>query len=126
MSEKLLKVVVERSKWYRGKTDEHSRLLLSDGTMCCLGFACKAARLKDEQISEVAFPCMLTAGGLYDLGRDFKLPVVLNKLVDGIHNSNICSEIGRTNDNPSISDQVRESTLIRLGKQAGIAFTFVD
>mgnify|MGYP001605833531 CR=1 FL=1 len=47
-------------------------------------------------------------------------------LVVGADNSKVCKSIGFTNDARAISDVEREKRLTALGKDAGIAFTFVD
>lgn len=41
---------IDRRKWLRGKGKEFSKLLRSNGEMCCVGFYAKACGLSDNAI----------------------------------------------------------------------------
>jgi hypothetical protein len=55
-SPKKIKVVIDRSKWRTGDESRHrtgsgyTKLLNTEGYMCCLGFCCKASRVGVKRI----------------------------------------------------------------------------
>lgn len=49
-------LVIDRSKWHRGESPKGSALLLEDGSMCCLGFYCKALGKTDAELLNVTAP----------------------------------------------------------------------
>jgi hypothetical protein len=61
MNEKI-KVTIDRSKWRTGSGSKYAtglgatKLLNSDGFMCCLGFCCKAAGCSDKDIMNITSP----------------------------------------------------------------------
>ena len=115
MPAKLLKVTVKRSKWLRG--DENTSMLLDRaGKMCCLGFACITAGLKKKDIVGIGTPSEIGYG---------RLPKSLAKLTTKEFDSKICSNLMSANDREYFED-VREADIKKLGKKAGLAFTFVD
>lgn len=128
-----LRVVVKRSEWYRGHEAVYSRLLidptlsitghgaaaLKDGhNKCCLGFACLAKGRKPEEILGKGYPHEVDP---------LLFPALSSRTDSDVH---ILTSLGRsiaqTNDNSGISSELRESALAELGKEAGIAFEFVD
>ena len=126
----MLKVIVDRTRWYRGKGSFGARLRISPGQMgedtgkmCCLGFACLKTGLTKEQIEGFTFPsdaikeaCMEVPKGLLGL---------IN--VDSNNNTSLLASIlANINDNTSLNDNDRELELIKFGKEAGIKFTFVN
>jgi hypothetical protein len=135
----LLQVTVVRSKW-NGNTlapVEGSKLLTqrSEPKMCCLGFACKAAGVPDEQFAGLGY--------VHELGKH--VPVVLMPLVDvddkpddprSWGQSEISRLLTHANDNdyyqrqqsPPVFETMaqKEAYLIEQGRLAGIEFSFVD
>jgi len=47
---KIMKLVIDRKTWYRGKGSKDSRLLNNEGQKCCLGFLATACGIEDEKI----------------------------------------------------------------------------
>jgi hypothetical protein len=127
MADKLLNVTVKRKGWRRGKGGYTSKLRREDGLMCCLGFACRAAHISAKNIAGIADPAEL-------VNRRVRFPTSLSGLIVPPHAGHphfaditpVCDELIRTNDDEDITDRKREQKLARLGKKAGIAFTFVD
>jgi hypothetical protein len=59
---KKIKVVIDRSKWRTGHESRHctgrgdTKLLNTEGYMCCLGFCCKASRVGVNRIQDRTRP----------------------------------------------------------------------
>lgn len=144
MSE-LLKVVVDRSLWFRGQGSDDSLLLnRNTGQMCCLGFAALAAGLKEKDIEDRSAPS--------------DIEIVAPKKFEGLvqpsrypdtqryDNSDVCQTLMSTNDQQHtkfidteddgfvgpVEDQFiykdaeREAVIISVGKDAGFDFEFVN
>jgi hypothetical protein len=109
MKKKLIEVVVDRRKWYRGRRGDYSRLRLRDGRMCCLGFACRAVGLKAKDITDVGIPKHLSI----ELQPSWATDVAIGHMVD-------------TNDDDNLSERQREAALKRSGRQVGLRLTFVN
>lgn len=118
-------VTVDRSTWYRGKGPGLSRLLTSEGRMCCLGFASIEAGCSKAEIDDQAYPSTVRLE-YQSAGREF--PEALKALVSDEPDSDGSSALGNklaaVNDDPDISDETREYTLQALGVLAGISFRF--
>ena len=113
------KLVIEESKWYRGKSSRHSRLRRKqDGLMCCLGFDALACGLEKDQITSVNFPSKLRV-----------LPEAMRWLTS--HDSDdpdypLERRIGAINDDAEMTDQTRKEQLTRLFLEGGnIELVFV-
>jgi hypothetical protein len=70
MNEKI-KVTIDRSKWRTG-VGYHSatglgttKLLNSEGFMCCLGFCCKALGCSDDDIMNIISPAVVYSSNIY-------------------------------------------------------------
>ena len=94
--------------------------------MCCLGFVCREARLKVDDISNVGSP-----GSLY---KDYAtvpelLKPLVNKNISGfsssLGDSKLCAAMIRVNDDVDITAKVRETKLKKLARKAGMIFKFV-
>lgn len=107
----MLKVVVDRQKWYRGQGPKESKLLRTDGQMCCVGFACKAARLTDAQIEDWATV----------QEKFIKKAPALSGFLD-----NRAAGLYSMNDTKHLPDPIREQQIYELGQQIGLDFSFVD
>lgn len=132
----MLKVVVKKSEWYCGMGSEHSRLLRHDGCKCCIGFACLAAGLTEEQIRGYGGINGLAAVGAILSEHQFsalqQVPLWIPKSpamppemrYDGtpewVRNAYVI------NDDKTISDDVRIEKLTTLGLANGVEFIFVD
>lgn len=124
---KNLKVVVDRNKWLRGSAPGVLKATKRDvgnptlvGKMCCLGFACLAAKVSPRTI----------AGKLMPADLNF-IPKKLAKLIDQAasrghsgKSSAVASNLAATNDSHVWNDAEREKRIISLGKQANIDFVF--
>jgi hypothetical protein len=106
----MIKVTVDRAKWYRGEGPDLSRLLRGDGKMCCIGFLGKAMGIPDDAMIGVETLYGTTipeACAFSDQYRD--------ALIDAYD----------VNDKKGMKAAEREQKLKRLGKKMGVAFTFV-
>jgi hypothetical protein len=115
----MLRVTVKRSLWGRGKQTYESKLLNSEsGKMCCLGFACKTAKVPVSKYTDVGTPSGFTV-------IKTRLPRSLQKLMDDSGNdSYVCNKLMEHNDKHR--HHARERTIKCWGKKAGISFRFVD
>jgi hypothetical protein len=109
--ETMIDVVVDRRKWRRGgpkdvQVDGLTRLLNSQGKMCCLGFYALKVGFTENEIFDKWYPntkdprCTITEGSAHEL-------------------INI-------NDLSSLPPEERERKLIEAGEKVGIKFSFVN
>ena len=105
----MIKVVVDRKKWYRGDRGD-SMLLLTNGKMCCIGFLAKVLKYKPKDIRDIP---TLEATDKTTIQEQF---------IDD--NEENLSEAYGINDDPTISDSVREKELKQIGKKMGVRFIF--
>jgi hypothetical protein len=131
-------VIVDRTKWYRGRGFSSSKLLIQNGEhtgkMCCLGFASLACGLTEDQIQDKSAPgaacnTVLWAGGKipnrmlrfistssYDYGKK-----------DGLYlNFQVTKYMMNINDCMRTKDYVRESQLTELAATIGLNLTFIN
>lgn len=108
-------VTIKRSKWARGGRD--TKLVNSDGTMCCLGFVCNAYKvpkyvMDTEKPSYVQHP---------------RVPAALLVKYGGWDSwdSLLSEEAIMLNDNELITSKTRERKLTSLFKKVGIKLKFV-
>lgn len=141
----LVKVVVDRARWYRGRGEDFSRLLLTkdgdhpdasdNGKMCCLGFACIAMGIAKAEFANRATPRDLIS---YDCdGSRFVDPTkrLTKAQVDWL--SKDFSELMSVNDNELWdgeepqgeteykTEAEREARIAELGKEVGLEFEFI-
>ena len=107
--EKRLVCTVNRRTWARGGKNGLSRLLNSDGNMCCLGFLGVASGVSKESLFN-----KLTPGGL-SLQEQDKYPIVN-------FDWGIFVDI---NDHEIITDADREKRLKEAARKNGFSFRFV-
>ena len=105
----MIKVVVDRKKWYRGDR-VHSLLLLTNGKMCCIGFLARVLKYKPKDIRNIA-----TLNGTAQIA-------IQEQFIDD-NEENLNKAYG-INDEPTISDSVREKELKQIGKKMGVRFIF--
>ena len=121
MTKKTKKVKVSRKKWLRGGTDSY--LVNSDGCMCCLGFAAnQISRITKEDMNMAVTP-----EEVYQKESFLTEPRSTNAWGGkSIRDNRFAHRAMIINDNPTISDKMRESRLKRLFKSNGVELTFVD
>lgn len=132
-SPKLLKVVVDRREWFRGRGGDFSNLLTISGRMCCIGFACLAAGIPKNRIRNE--PVVGTISPWFD-GPDrevpFKDPDRITIEVEGLSeilwNGKAKTQFTayEINDSEELTDAEREEVLIKLGPQLGLEFEFIN
>lgn len=121
---KPLKVVVKRSRWLRGGHNGKGEAAASylrdmEGHMCCLGFACRAARIPVSEITHVCTPSALTSR--------IRIPASLEGLIrEGYLDSSGCDALMGRNDRPKQHPKSKEKEITELGRKVGIEFSFVD
>lgn len=113
---KLIKVEIDRKRWYRGKGDDLGMLRLRNGKQCCLGFAARVLGCRAKEILNKFMPEYL----------DREL-TGLSKSVDGyIDNTEFSNSAAKANDDETITDKQRERQLKTLARKAGFDFQFVN
>lgn len=121
------KFVVKRSKWYRGKGDEGSRLQTSSNKMCCLGFYAKECGLKKKDILDISSPGEVS----FDIKSQWDTFLVQNRTSDFSEetfymDSSIANDMMEINDSENISEKEREKSLKELFNTQGIKLKFID
>ena len=114
----MLNVTVEMSKWLRG-TQPSYLLDVESGRMCCLGFVCLAVGLAERSIrNKRSIACV---------SQSAALPPALEKLYssDNRCDSDVAEQLMMINDELEVPDTERCAKLVRVSKEAEIAFTFV-
>lgn len=115
-----MKLVIDRSRWLRGEGWEQSSLIRpSDEKMCCLGFLGEACGVSRDLMWDKASPRQLSieAKAMYP-ARLFQLRYE----DDGL------SPMGRLmniNDNPNLSEEIREKMIIDKMSDLGVAVEFI-
>ena len=105
----MIKVVVDRKKWYRGERED-SMLLLTNGKMCCIGFLARVLKYKPKDIRDIA-----TLEGTAQ--------TTIQEQFIGANEGNL-GRAYEINDDSTISDSVREKELKQIGKKMGVRFIF--
>ena len=121
MENKPLKVIVDRTKWLRGEGDIHSKLLTIDNKMCCLGFAAISAGISRDMITGRTSPAVVAKF----FSKEFPLKMLVYDTPIPSNNP-ICKALMCANDNENILDEEREKEIIKLGKEVGIEFEFIN
>jgi len=119
-----MRVTIPQAGWLRGEgTDKSFLLRTSDDKRCCIGFLCQALGVPDSSLR-----------GQRDISTMIKnsepdqLPGLLSWLSPCLQDHSDRNEIlaaYRMNDNPSIDDEERETTIQRLLQPLGFEFSFV-
>jgi len=104
----MIKVQVNRKKWFRGQ-QEGSRLLLMNGKMCCIGFLARELRFKPKNIRNVTTLCSVSSDRAYNF-------------VDA--HEDALSQAYVVNDQPDIDNVTREKELKKVGERMGVQFIF--
>lgn len=110
----IMKFIVDRKTWYRGKGNIESKLLRNDGMRCCIGFVGKQCGIDDSLLLGHAaafqapttdkWPIWFKVGNLaYPLATAYQI-----------------------NDDPDIRDVTREEKLALLFAENGDEIEFVD
>lgn len=122
------KLVIDRSKWLRGKPGDGVLLRPEDGRMCCLGFLGRACGLTEGEINSqgcpqdtesALWPAWLVAIGELEEddneeeGREFA------DTATALHLMTI-------NDSDKVSDDARERAIAEELAQHGVEVEFVD
>lgn len=113
-----LKVVVDRTKWYRGKGGDNSRLRNSDGLMCCMGFAALASHEGVKESDILGHPTIAVALRFGEFPEEVNCLPFWQNWVEHRHLYSI-------NDHPKLAPSERERRLIEEGLKVGIEFSFV-
>lgn len=120
-----MKVIVDRTRWYRGQGGDASRLQRqSDGRKCCLGFACLSAGFIEKEILDIGTPEEIADGNSDLMKRFCSLEHVESS--NFWKNQLVVTKMVNVNDLIGIDDESREAQLIALGAQIDIQFEFIN
>lgn len=120
---KIRKLVIDCSRWIRGRKGGESKLLNENGNMCCLGFECLARGLTENDIRDRTRPCRVSN----DINK--KIPHMTFENFDLQYNyedNDLIKKIMRVNDDGTISDSKRIGRLCRLFAKRGIKVGFIN
>jgi hypothetical protein len=108
MVKKMIKVIIDRRKWYRG--DYGSALLVVPGNkMCCIGFLALKLGCTRSNIESVNILSEVPVSKALDFASKYKTSL---------------KKAYNINDNTKIEDDIREKRLIVVGKRMGVDFIF--
>jgi hypothetical protein len=118
-----MKFTVIRSRWLRGRSNDHEGLLLdNNGYQCCVGFRCSAAKVPNEWLLDVEIVRDLSPKQRAKLPKWYSI-----QTKDGMSNKTLIDEIYTTNDAPWYgTDSEREAKLKKLFAKGGDEIVFVD
>lgn len=104
----MIKCEIDRKKWYRGHGSMYSRLLKTDGSMCCMGFLAKEMGVNDWAILDV--PSFSQA----------------NTVLMDFHDKHeeYVFKLYETNDMQGLDEDSRETQIQQFGKEIGVDFAF--
>jgi len=121
-----MKLVIDRSKWYRGRGGADSRLERSDGQMCCLGFFGVACGVAPEHLKGIAYPRLPSVA---HRSGDAKWPGWLFEEVDGLRShlglNDNRTRLAKLNDSVVGADE-RERAIAAIFAEHGVEVVFVD
>lgn len=128
----MMKVVIDRSMWYRGLGDSGSALRRrSDGKMCCLGFVGIACGYTPEQISGMSTPddvLNFGQGHVRAPAETSKWPEALaakTMFDNGWGDTALTNSLITVNDSLTMGDDEREKRIGNLLASAGVEVEFV-
>src|SRR5271165_6966019 len=112
------KLVIDESKWYRGKGSDKSKLRNGRGMMCCLGFYGLACGLENRDISGKSEPsdCLSL--------DDPKFPDWLTNKEVYSGNTSDCCVLMEINDEKSITDSSRKKQIKEIFAKHGVTVSF--
>ena len=121
-----MQLIIQRSKWYHGKTGVGSKLLRADGFMCCLGFFALALEATKEEIlnKTAPFDMVEMTSNVFEEKADW----LFKKREDGSprDNSETCCCLMKVNDNDLTIEKDREIEIARIFAAHGVEVVFVD
>jgi hypothetical protein len=121
-----MKLIIDRSKWYRGKGSAHSRLKLSSVEQyCCLGQLGLACGYTDNELNDLDSPWNLVYNNGYGIRGVFD-KLVLEKEDLERDNSPICKHLMHINDNKILSGEDREKELIKKFAEIDVQVEFIN
>ena len=137
---KLTKLIINRKFWGTGKRSSKALYDATNHKYCCLGFYSKACGFENKELNNEGTPEELVGNFLSDYRYDNHcdsdklsdikdLPSKFQKILkllgrDTHSNSKICRKLMSANDNPKISDKIREKRISGLFKKIGVAVEY--
>lgn len=118
------KIVIKRRIWRCGKSGKHrhgelqTKLLDSDGMMCCLGQDAEACGIDREKLFDREDP--------NEIDQVFgRLSKKISHLIHDSTNSKFANDMIKVNDDPYLTDARRELELFLVGKKHRVFIQFV-
>ena len=115
-----MKLVIERSRWWRGQSSDWSFLLNNDKKMCCLGFLSLACGLGLEDIREVRTVAKV------ETALPESLHFLLHVNETDVDSSDMAVRLMDANDRQGLTEERREALLTELFATQDIQVEFVD
>lgn len=109
-----MEFIIDTKKWYRGKGIRHSKLLLSNGQMCCLG----------QIASQCGIPKKILKGQDMPHCLDAAHAELFTDTFASVWHDTVMS-MATVNDNKKISDEMRMKILQDTAQAFGHTLTFV-
>lgn len=132
---KLKPLTINRKRWARGGFNGEAMLLNNQDSMCCLGFACKARGILEDDLLRCGSPEDLLAYSENDEKLFKKLGLMVTKTVEyddedyedetAYADTDAVTDAIGINDDPKISDAMREYRLKPILRRLGFDVKFV-
>lgn len=122
-----MKLVIEEKNWLRAGGPGSGYLLDKDGKMCCLGFYAKQCGYTDKDILYKGGPASINDGEKSEFSSNNPIRRLLRSNDNVIFETNngICWSLMHTNDDCTITDEVRKQNITEIFKEIGVEVEFV-
>lgn len=115
-------LVIDRKFWQRGNVG--TGRLLSNGTMCCLGFECRLRKFTKKDINNLRMPDDLSSAGKNINGK--RLGWLVRKLGNILVSSSDSNKLASINDDSRTTDEFKEAEIIRIFALHGRPVVFIN
>jgi|ERR1044072_2212079 hypothetical protein len=121
------RVIVDRNKWRTGEIGENATgkgentyLLNSDGSMCCLGFACIQTGIPRNKVLEISSP-----EDVFEKSESIIIPKFSRVVSTNFRDTKLSKDAIRINDDNKSTPEQKERKLRKLFGKYGIDLEFI-
>ena len=117
-----MKLVIDRTKWFRGKSRGSRLYRKQDGKMCCLGFLSLACGYTVTEIRQHRTPF-----SLWDTTGEWRFPICREEQSSSLDDLRyIYGNLMITNDDEGISEPEREKQVTAEMKKLDVNVDFIN
>jgi hypothetical protein len=120
-----MKLIIDRTQWFRGQGYMNSRLLDGDGMKCCLGFYSLAKGYSETDILRITSPAFLPDKGekISELVEENPRK---NEICQPIVNNDLCMVLMDVNDDTELTETAREKQIRANFETIGVEVEFIN